>query len=391
MTEKRQSPRILHVAKACFPDVGGIETVVRQLAEGAFKQGYEVSVLCCGEKTVVEEFAGVTVYRYKPFFNVGSAPLSFHFMLKLWQLLKRHDIVHFHIPNPIGELGFCLFSLFNKRSSLKNLCTHHADPVKPKAFMLCYTLLLKWFMGVCSQICATSTKHIKTSYILRSFAPKCKAIPLSVDVDRFSKVSTEKINEAEMLVAGLPHPRILFCGRFAYFKGLSYLLRAVSDIPECSLILVGDGKMRPEVEQQIDYLHLRDRVALPGMLTGELYRAFYHVADVFVLPSTYPESFGIVGLEAMAAGLPLVTTELGTGTSFYNVDGETGFVVPPMDPNALAEAIKKLLTDRELASRMGFAARKRADDFDLSRMLGSYLDLYDDLLSGAVGRGSEGA
>jgi hypothetical protein len=94
VTEKRQSPRILHVAKACFPDVGGIETVVRQLAEGAFKQGYEVSVLCCGEKTVVEEFAGVTVYRYKPFFNVGSAPLSFHFMLKLWQLLKRHDIVH---------------------------------------------------------------------------------------------------------------------------------------------------------------------------------------------------------------------------------------------------------------------------------------------------------
>ncbi|NLL37748.1 MAG: glycosyltransferase [Fretibacterium sp.] len=383
MKDKTNAPKgILHVTKAYFPKLGGVETVVRQLAEGASAEGHRVSVLCCGEQSAVEEINGVTIHRYQPFLNVGSAPLSFRFMLKLWQLMKQHDIIHFHVPNPVGELAFCL-SPYKRR--VKSLCTYHLDPVRPKSFVRVYKVLLHSFLKCLDVICPTSPNYVRSSDILQQHQKSCLPIPLGAEVSRFTEVSSSALAEAERAVESLKHPRVLFCGRFSYYKGLSYLLEAIAQVPDASLILVGRGEKEAELKEQAAALGLEGRMLFLDHLPDELYPAIYHTADLFVLPSAYrSEAFGIVSLEAMAAGLPLVTTELGTGTSFYNVDGETGFVVPPMDPDALAEAINKLLTDRELASQMGLAARKRVDDFDLSRMLRSYLDLYEELLSEAT-------
>ena len=370
--------KILHVVKAYYPDVGGIETSARQIAEASAKNGHEVAVLCFGNKNENVETEGVKVYRIKPFFNVGSASISLKYFKKYKELSKDADIIHFHVPNPLGELAFCLQP--KTKSKAKTLCTYHLDPVRPKAFVLMYKMLLNSFMKKVDVICPTSPYYIVSSRVIENFLEKCRTIPLGVEVGSFANVSPEKIAEAEKVVSKLKRPRVLFSGRFAYFKGIPNLLNAMALLPEYSLIMVGDGKKRQETEEQIDRLGLRDRVVLAGLQTGEFYRAFFHVADIFAFPSTWPESFGIVGLEALAAGLPLVTTEIWAGSSYYNEDEKTGLIVPPQDPKALAEAIKRILSNPELHKMMSENARKRADKFALERMPERYEEVYKFLM-----------
>lgn len=364
---------ILHLIKAYYPSIGGMETTARYLAEDEARRGYVVSVLCCARETGTEELNGVTVYRVRPFFNVGSAPLSLRYMTRLRSLTRQADIVHVHTPNPIAELALCLAPL---QKGTRLIATYHLDPVRPKAFVAMYKRLLSRFLGRCDVICPTSENYIQTSNILCEYQDRCKAIPHGVDVARFADVDDAGGAEAERFVQNLPRPRVLFCGRFSYYKGLHVLVEAMSKVPDVSLILVGGGE-KEELIRQVDDLKMRDRVAFLGRLPDDLYAAVYHTADVFVLPSIYrSEAFGLVGLEAMAAGLPLVTTELGTGTSFYNVDGLTGYVVPPMDASAIAEAVVRILDDPARRRAMGYAAKERVRDFDLSRMYERYEAVY---------------
>ncbi len=365
--------KILHVVKAYFPDVGGIETSAKQLAEGGVHHGHEVCVLCFGKQNEITNINGVHVFRVKPLFNVGSASISWKYFREYIRLSQNADIIHFHTPNPLGELAFCLSGHHKART----LCTYHLDPVKPKAFVYMYTKLLKLFMKKIDVICPTSPYYIVSSKVISHFLEKCRTIPLGVDIQSFEHVPADKIAEAEHVAASLKHPRILFCGRFTYFKGIPNLLEAMTLLPECSLIMVGDGKKRQETEEQIDSLGLRDRVVLAGLQTGDFYRAFFHVADVFAFPSTWPESFGIVGLEALAAGLPIVTTEIWAGSSYYNEDGKTGFIVPPQDPHALADALRKIVTDPELHKAMSQNARIRADKFAIEKMPERYEEVYN--------------
>ena len=364
--------KILHIVKAYFPDVGGLETAAKQIAEGGVNHEHDVSVLCFGKQNEVVTVNGVKVFRVKPLFNVGSASISWKYFRQYMRLSKDADIIHFHVPNPLGELAFCL----SAKRKARTLCTYHLDPVKPKAFVYMYRKLLNLFMKKIDVICPTSPYYIVSSKVIENFLKKCRTIPLGVDVQSFENVSAEKVAEAEKVVEKLKHPRVLFCGRFAYFKGIPNLLEAMALLPECSLIMVGDGKKRQETEEQIDHLGLRDRVVLAGLQTGEFYRAFFHVADVFAFPSTWPESFGIVGIEALAAGLPIVTTEIGAGSSYYNEDGKTGFIVPPQDPHALADALRKIVSNPELHKTMSENARIRADKFALEKMPERYEEVY---------------
>lgn len=364
--------RILHIVKAYYPDVGGLETSARQIAEGAHERGHEVSVLCFGQTNEETEINGVKIFRIKPLFNVGSASVSLRYIMMYRKLSVKADIIHFHIPNPFGELAFCLFG----SHGAKTLCTYHLDPVKPKLFVWVYTKLLRLFMHKTDVICPTSPHYIISSKVICDFLEKCRTIPLGVDVSSFQNVSHEKIEEAERHVSHLRHPRILFCGRFAYFKGIPCLLDALSMLPECTLIMVGDGQKRHDTEERIDELGLRDRVYLAGLQTGETYRAFFHVADIFAFPSTWPESFGIVGLEALASGLPVITTEIWAGSSYFNEDGKTGIIIPPNDPEALAEAVKTITGNEELRRSMSENAKIRAEKFALEKMPERYEEIY---------------
>ena len=126
-----------------------------------------------------------------------------------------------------------------------------------------------------------------------------------------------------------------------------------------------------------------DRISFLGELSDAEKLPILHAADLFVLPSTNSaEAFGIVLIEAMACGLPLISTELGTGTSFVNQNEQTGLVVPPNDAPAMAAAINRLLADESLRCRMGQAALVRAQsEFNVTTMAERMLDLYQSVLA----------
>jgi rhamnosyl/mannosyltransferase len=145
-----------------------------------------------------------------------------------------------------------------------------------------------------------------------------------------------------------------------------------------TLLVAGDGERRDELERQASVLGVDDRVRFLGYVGDDRLLDCYSVADVFVLPSVEPsEAFGIVQLEAMAHGLPVVNTDLPSGVPWVSQDGRTGLTVPPRDPEALATAVRRLLEDESLRERFGENARRRVEtEFSEDRLLSQTLDVY---------------
>ena len=157
------------------------------------------------------------------------------------------------------------------------------------------------------------------------------------------------------------------------------MIRALPQI-NARLVVVGIGPMEAEWKALAAQIGVADRIAWLGEAPDADLPALYHLADLFVLPASHSsEAFGLVQVEAMAAGVPSVCTELGTGTSYVNQEGVTGRVVPPRDPDALAAAINDLLADPARRAAMSAAARIRvAAEFDLDVMVERMLALYEE-------------
>ncbi len=366
--------RILVVNKAYWPHLGGVETVARQLAEGAAAAGFEVDVLCLADRDSEEETNGVRVHRVRSAFRVGSAPLSCKFLERYGELAQKAGLIHFHAPNPMGELALLLKG---RGKAEKVICTYHSDPLRPRWAAGAYQKLLKRFLGHCDDIIATSPNYIQSSPVLKPIENRTTVIPLGVDVERFSNVAPELIVGCERMLEGLPRPRALFVGRLVYYKGVDVLLKALAQVPEVSGVIVGEGPLKGDLEALAGRLRIAPRIRFLEPLPDNLYPAIYHCADLFVLPSIErTEAFGIVGLEAMAAGLPLITTELGTGTSYYNRDGTTGVVVAPGHPAGVAEAIQHLLSDGSSRPSVICPDEKSDFRFSLENLQNGYEGLY---------------
>lgn len=141
---------------------------------------------------------------------------------------------------------------------------------------------------------------------------------------------------------------VLFVGRLSYYNGVEYLIEAMQSV-NAKLLIDGDGKSREKLENMTVSLGLEERVKFLGKVSNELLKYCYQICDVFVLPSVEPtEAFGLVQLEAMAYGKPVINTLLPTGVPFVSIDGKTGLTVEPRNSKALADAINKLLSDDEL-------------------------------------------
>jgi len=369
--------KILHIYKDYHPVLGGIENHIKWLAEAQAARGHDVTVLVtnpAGMKTRVTEENGVRVMRAARLATVASTPLSLSLPLILRG--QNPDVVHLHFPYPLGELSQWLL-----RRGRISVMTYHSDVVRQAFFLRFYGPLLRRSLRQMDQIMPTSEPYIQSSPWLRPLADKCTVVPLGVEVARFSAPQPQAV---QAIRQRFPGPILLFVGRLRYYKGLDYLLQAMQQV-EATLLVVGTGPEAEHLRGLREELGVLERVHFLDDISNEALPAFYQAADVFVLPSSQrSEAFGIVLLEAMAAGAPLVTTELGTGTSWVNQDGVTGLVVPPRDADALAAAINRLLADDELRERMGRQAQERARSmFDLSLLTDRVMAVYEASLAGS--------
>jgi len=375
--------KILHIYKDYYPVLGGMENHIKLLAEGQVKQGLEVTVLVTNNsfRSVLQNINGVQVVKAGRLATIASTPLSLSLPLLLRQ--QRPDIAHLHFPYPVGELSYLLFG----RAS-HMVITYHSDIVRQKGLLHLYRPFLWKVLYRADRIIATSPNYIESSPYLRPLKHKCRVVPLSIEIERFLDADPSQVQQIRAMYGS---PLILFVGKLRYYKGLHYLLRAMPEIPG-KLLIIGEGPMESDLRQLIISLNLSGKVFFLGEVSDEELPAYYHACDVFVLPaSERSEAFGTVQIEAMASGLPVVCTELGTGTSFVNVHGKTGLVVPARDSAVLATAILSLLGDEQLRQEMGRNARERAlQEFSLQTMVDRITKLYEEIMRNTGFKGSSG-
>ncbi|MCA1593759.1 MAG: glycosyltransferase [Acidobacteria bacterium] len=236
--------------------------------------------------------------------------------------------------------------------------------------------VLAHFLRRARAIIATSPGYIESSPVLRRFRERCRVIPLGIETEKFERVDVEAVRRIrEQYGARI----VLGVGRLIYYKGFEHLVRAMRDV-EGQLLIIGEGPLRGDLERQRDALNLRERVHFLGEVADAV--PYFQAADVFALSSiARSEAFGIVQLEALACGLPVVNTRLASGVPFVSPDGVSGITIPPADSRALAAALNKLLADPSLRARYGEAGRRRVRaEFTAEVMAARTLALYREIV-----------
>lgn len=365
--------RILHIYKDYYPVVGGIENHIKLLAERQAAAGHQVTVLATSQtrKTCTMSLNGVTIIKAARLGTVASTPIS----LRLpWEISRlQADISHLHFPYPVGEVS--QFLLGHSRATV---ITYHSDVVRQRAILCLYAPLMKRVLHNADCVIATTPNYIASSEILRQLRARCRVIPFGIDRDPFLNFDRAAALEIRNRLGRIPI--VLFVGVLRYYKGLTYLLDAMPRI-KAHLLVVGDGPLRQELEMQAARMGISSQVTFVGRVSDKELPAYYGAADIFVLPACErSEAFGLVQVEAMSSGLPVISTELGTGTSYVNKHMESGLVVPPKDPEALSQAINRLLIDEILRKQLAEGALRRSELFDVARMMHDIDALYEEVL-----------
>ncbi len=370
--------RVIHLYKDFAPVVGGIENHVRVLAQAQRAHGMDVEVLVTntGRETVRQSFDGVPVTKTGRQLNISSAPISLGFYPALWRLEAGADIAHAHLPYPPGELGHLLLG-----RSRRLVLSYHSDIVRQRVLGAVYSPFLRLLLRRAQRIAVASPAYIRTSPFLAPVADKCRVLPYGIDLDAFAATPAVHAAAAELRAGHAPKPILTFVGKFRHYKGVNVLLEAMHRL-DAHLLIIGSGPLEADLRHQAT-TGVADRVTFMGEVSDADKLVALHASDLFVLPSTNrAEAFGIVLIEAMACGLPLISTELGTGTSFVNQHEVTGLVVPPNDPVALAAAIQRLLADPDRRAQMAAAAQTRVRaEFSREIMVQRMLDLYHETLA----------
>ena len=364
---------VLHVYKDFYPPVyGGIEQHLNLLCR-TLRPFCDVRVLVSASgssRTRREVVDGIPVMRAGEWLRVASAPICPSWPLLLRRL--RADIFHFHFPNPTGDVSYWLSGARGKI-----VVTYHSDIVRQSTILPLYRPFLWRLLRKADAILPTSPPYIESSEYLRPFREKCEVVPLGVDLHRFERREAIEQRAGEWR-AEWKSPMVLFVGRLRYYKGVEILMQAARRI-RARIAIAGDGPFESLLRAIHRELDLGDRVVFLGPQSEFELLSLYRAARVCVLPSTQrSEALGLAMIEAMASGAPVVSTELGTGTSWVNQHDVTGRVVPPGDPEALADAINAIVTDDALAARYGAAARARAEaEFSHQVMARRVLRVYE--------------
>lgn len=379
ITLKTEDPRlkVLHFFKTYWPDTfGGVERTIHAIAQSTARHGIETEVLSLsrspGENT--QAFGGHMARKAKLDFELASTGFSREVFWEFRALAKNADLIHYHFPWPFMDIVH-----FHARHGKPTVVTYHSDIVKQKLILPLYRPLMLRFLKDVDAIVATSPDYLKSSPVLRALGGKSTIIPIGIDETAYP-TPTEADNS--WCQAAVAEPFVLFVGVLRYYKGLDVLIEAADRI-RCKIVIAGSGPIEESLKLQAKTLR-RNNVMFLGEVTEQHKMALLRNCLGFVFPSNQrSEAYGLSLVEAAMCGKPMISCEIGTGTSYVNKAGETGLVVPPSNPARLAEAINQIVDSPVEAANWGQAARDRYIRlFTADRMGKAYADLYRQLDSG---------
>ncbi len=332
--------RIVQVYKDIHPFVrGGIERYIHDLSRYLSSQGHDVDVLVADGYGASEQVSGFNVKTYPSICRILSNPIS----PRLYSVLKKTpaDVLHFHLPLPSAVAAWML-----SRRDTPYIVTYHSDIVRQAFLLPLYGPLLRRFLKGAFRVIATSDTYRDTSEYL-SVLENTEVIPIGSDLHVFKPLDRAHMEDY-----------VLFVGRFRKYKGIEVLLDAWHEFPDRKLLMVGGGPLARRVRKRIRKEKLN--VTIVSDPSDKELVELYQKARCLVLPSTLrSEAFGMVQTEAMACGIPVISTALSTGVPWVNASGISGLVIPPGDSAALAEALQQL-DDPDLHSFLAEGALRRA-------------------------------
>jgi rhamnosyl/mannosyltransferase len=368
--------KVLHFYKTYFPDSqGGVQQVIFQLAEGGRPYGIDAQVLFLSDSGSNRNApcANHLTHSVKQDFQLASSSFSWSVFTEFAELASSVDLIHYHFPWPFMDVVH-----FASRLHKPFVVTYHSDIVKQKYLLKLYGPLMKRFLAQADAIVATSPNYVQSSAILSKLAPK--VIPIGIDPASYPRVSDTVVARWR---ARFPGRFFLYVGALRYYKGLDYLLEACCTTPY-PVVILGGGLQESALKHKAQALGL-DNVHFLGVVSDIDKIALLQLCLALVFPSHLrSEAFGVSLLEASMSGKPMITCEIGTGTSYVNLAGSTGLVVPPADPTALSQAMSALWNDPVMADRMGQDALQRFEQlFTAKAMAERYAQLYTEVLGRA--------
>jgi rhamnosyl/mannosyltransferase len=371
-----QPMRVLHFYKTYFPDsVGGVEQVIRQMCVGTGRLGITNQVLSLSRDRRLEPFdyEGHTVHRAPLNFELASNAVSVQAIGQLARMAAEADVVHYHFPWPFMDLAH-----FLARIDKPTVVTYHSDIVRQKALLKLYQPLKHRFLESVDTIVATSPNYLASSAVLDRYRDKTRVITFGLDKSSYPEPDQARLDHWRARVG----PKFfLFVGVLRYYKGLHILLDAVAgtDYP---VVIVGAGPIEAELKAHAERLGLT-RVQFVGAVDDLDKAALLKLCYAVAFPSHLrSEACGISLLEGAMYGKPMISSEIGTGTTYINVHGETGLVVPPSDHEALRAAMTRLWNDPQMALEMGQRAEARYWQlFTSAQMADNYARLYQELVA----------
>lgn len=366
--------KVLHFFKTYYPDTfGGVEQIIYQLAEGCQQYGINSEVLSLSRRGSArnEPYAHHLTHRSKLNIEIASTGFSISVLKDFAELAKQADIINYHFPWPYMDLVHVL-----SRIKKPTILTYQSDVVRQKRLMHIYRPLMHHFLKAVDHIVASSPNYAATSPILEQYRDKVSIIPLCLNKEDYAIPSSELLEKYRLQFG---ERFFLFVGALRYYKGIKFLIEASRghDFP---IVIVGSGGIEAELKQQAKELNLKN-IHFVGAVANEDKVALFQLCYAFVFPSHLrSEAFGLSLLEAAMYGKPMISCEIGTGTTYINIDQETGISVPPENPEAIRQAMSTLWDNPALARQMGEKAEERYwNVFSIDKMAKAYAELYQRL------------
>lgn len=360
----------LQLTKFYPPVNGGIETTVRDIANGLNRRHWQVEILCSHTgRDTVQEPGPIPVTRVASYAQVASTSMSPALVPWLARRQSAQDVIHVHLPNPMANLALLL-----TRPKARIALHWHSDIVKQKRLLKLYEPLQNWLLRRADVIFATSMRYAESSPWLQRHMDKVHIAPSCVEDPWQHTTADQRAQAAAAIRARWPGKRIVFSlGRMTYYKGFEVLIEAARALPDDVMVLIGGGgELLQPLRTKVQEAGLGGKVQLLGRVEDADLPGYFEAADVFCLPSIVrSEAFGLVMVEAMAYAKPVVATRIeGSGVPWVNLDGETGLNATPSDPASLADCLRRVLDDPALARQYGANGRRRFEDtFTLDKMI----------------------
>ena len=371
--------KVLHVYKTCSPySEGGIEEVIQQLSIATTKLGINNKIVCINSKCKKKEVIvtpNAMIYCYPMSFEIASCSFSW----SLWRDFKKFstwaDVIHYQFPWPFADF----LALTRQAISKPYVVSYQSDIVRQNLLNKLYKPLMNNFLAKASSVVATSQKYISSSTVLSTLKQPPLFIANGISKELNPTSFQQEKKEYEKTYG---QNFFLFLGVFRYYKGLNYLLEAAKQTG-LKLVIAGDG---PEAETLYQFVqeHKLSNIHFVGYVSEQQKHALIELSVALILPSSErSEAYGMVLLEAARQSTPMISTELGSGTSYINVHNETGLVVSPRNAEELAAAMQYIddNKDTDTVKLMSRAAKKRFENHFTGELMGKrYAELYHSLL-----------